>query len=882
MKTSSEIRKTFLTYFADRGHKQVRSSSLIPENDSTLLFTNAGMNQFKDVFLGLEKRHYTRATSSQKCMRVSGKHNDLEAVGRTTQHHTFFEMLGNFSFGNYFKKEAVEYAWELCTDVYGLARNQLYITVFREDEEAFTLWRRHIGIAETHISRLDALDNFWTMGKTGPCGPCSELHYDFTVSPAGHTDCTIGCDCGRYVEIWNLVFMQFNRDASGRITSLPSPSIDTGMGLERIASVLQGVRSNYDSDLFRPLLEEASRLTGVSYGEDEREDVSLRILADHSRASTFLISDGVVPGSTGRGYVLRKILRRAIRHGKMLGTKKPFIYTLTALVSELMKETYPELEVGRDYMAKVVKYEEEKFGETLSHGMHLFDEIFEKTTGQGKTSLPGNEIFRLYDTFGFPLDLAREIASERQVQIDEKGFYAELEKQRERARASWKGGKKVIKKIYQELADQGLHTKFSGYTQITDVPGHILAILKGERTIEELSDGETGAVILDRSPFYAEAGGQIADKGIIESETDLARVEEVYSPVTGLRLHEVKVLHGGLKPGDSIRSTVSSSERQSTARNHTATHLLHAALRQILGDHVKQSGSLVAPDRLRFDFTHYRALSPAEIREIEESVNQKIRENIPVRTKIRDLEEAIQKGAMALFGEKYQERVRVVEISGFSTELCGGTHVDRTGDIALMKIHSESSISAGVRRIEALTGESALSHFLEDEDVLNKLADDLQVRRAQLVQSIEKISRELKEAKKQIEQLQLKVAQNNSCDALEKVREIKGIRVLSQQVENLDQNSLRVLADQLKNRLKSGVVVLGMALNGKVSLIAMVTPDLTDQVKANDLIQEIAQLLGGGGGGKADMAEAGGKDPSQLGEALDHVYRFVAKCVRCR
>ncbi|HXK61557.1 MAG TPA: alanine--tRNA ligase [Acidobacteriota bacterium] len=876
MKTSSQIREDFLRYFEDHGHKRVKSSSLVPENDPTLLFTNAGMNQFKDVFLGLEKRDYVRATTAQKCMRVSGKHNDLETVGRTYRHHTFFEMLGNFSFGDYFKKEAIRFAWELCTEVYALPKDRLYITVYTHDDEAFEIWKKDIGIAENRIYRLGEADNFWAMGDTGPCGPCSELHYDLGTSPAGHTDCDLTCPCGRFVEIWNLVFMQYNRDGSGVMTPLPSPSIDTGMGLERIACVVQGVTSNYETDLFVPLIEEASRLTGVAYGEDENRDVSLRIAADHSRACAFLIHDGVVPGNDGRGYVLRKILRRAIRHGKMLGMEQPFLYTLTSLVAELMKDAYPELLDSREYAATVVKNEEEKFSSTLSLGMSLFDEIAETVVRQGKRLLPGAELFKLYDTYGFPLDLAREIATERDLEVDEAGFYAELEKQRERARASWKGGEKTVKEIYRQAAGRGLTTEFTGYDAIADVTGTVLAIIQGDEFKEELTEKETAEVVLDRSPFYSEAGGQVGDKGVIENDEMHAQVEDVFSPLSGLRLHRVALRYGSLRVGDRVRSTVYPEERRATARHHTATHLLHAALREVLGSHVKQAGSLVAPDRLRFDFTHYRAVTPAEIKEIESLVNRKIQENLPVQTEISDLDQAIQRGAMALFGEKYQQQVRVVSVPGFSMELCGGTHVRRTGDIGFFKIVSESSISAGIRRIEAVAGETAVARSLEDDRLLTELSELLRTRRDSLTQTVQRILADLKDAEKQVEQLQLKLAQKESGSAAQ-VRDVKGVKVLSQRVENLDRSAMRTLADQLKNKLESGIVVLGAPSDGKVSLVVMVTSDLTGRIRADQLIRKIAPLVGGGGGGRPDMAEAGGRDLGRLDEALEHTFSAVAE-----
>jgi alanyl-tRNA synthetase len=873
MRTAAEIREDFLEYFENQGHKRVKSGSLVPENDPTLLFTNAGMNQFKDIFLGLEKSDYPRAVSSQKCMRASGKHNDLETVGRTARHHTFFEMLGNFSFGDYFKKDAIRYAWELCTQVYPLAQDRLTITVFQDDDDAFQLWKTDIGIPPERLVRMGEEENFWTMGPTGPCGPCSELHYDMGTSPAGHSDCTVECDCGRFVAVWNLVFMQFNRDSSGKTTPLPSPSIDTGMGLERMSCVLQGVSSNYDTDLFRPIIQEACRQLNVVYGQDEKKDISLRILADHSRACVFLINNGVAPGNEGRGYVLRKILRRAIRHGNMLGNQEPFIYTLTALVTELMKDAYPELLETREYAAKVVRHEEEKFRETLTRGTELLDELCE-TTSQ-KETLPGKELFRLYDTYGFPFDLAKEIADERGLEVDDKGFYVEMEKQRTRARASWKGGQKEIKPFYQELARQNLETEFIGYTQVSEVSGRILAIVRDEERVSELASGETGEIILDQTPFYAEAGGQVADRGTLSTDTAHALVDDVYGPISGLRLHKTRVQKGRLRENETISANISVFARTHTARNHTATHLMHAALREVLGEHVRQAGSLVDPDRLRFDFNHYKGVSSREIREIEELVNQKIRHNIQVETEIRDLDDAIQEGAMALFGEKYQQQVRVVKVPGFSMELCGGTHVTHTGSIALFKIVHEGSVSAGVRRVEALTGEPALGRFLDNESLITSISGDFKVQRSDLIPTLEKMSRELKETTRQVEQLQLKLAQKESHNILEDTREIQGVRVLSQEVENLDRNRLRQLAEELKNRLETGVVVLGTPIDDKVSLVAMVTQDLTDRISAHDLIQRIAPLVGGGGGGKPDMAEAGGKDPARLGEALEHTFHVV-------
>jgi alanyl-tRNA synthetase len=879
MKSSNEIRETFLRYFEERSHRRVPSSSLVPKNDPTLLFTNAGMNQFKDVFLGRDRRDYSRAASSQKCMRVSGKHNDLETVGRTPRHHTFFEMLGNFSFGDYFKEEAIAYAWELCTDIYGVDPKRLIVTVFEQDDEAYEIWRDRVGVPSERIFRCGEKENFWAMGDTGPCGPCSELHFDMG-DRVGDTASPFGQESDRFVEIWNLVFMQYDRDGAGRMTPLPSPSIDTGMGLERIACVLQNVAGNYETDLFKPIIAEASRLTAVRYGENERTDVGLRILADHSRAAAFLVNDGVIPANEGRGYVLRKILRRAIRQGRMLGREEPFIFTLTTLVAELMASAYPELGRSREYAATVVRNEEEKFSATLGHGLALLEDLFQRTapSGDGGT-LPGDELFRLYDTFGFPYDLAREIAEERGFDVDDAGFRAELERQRTRARASWKGGEAQVRPIHRALADSRPGTEFTGYGRISEVAGRVLALVRSDEEVEVLREGEEGEVVLDRSPFYAEAGGQVGDRGVIENELVRAEVLDTFSPVGGLRLHRARVLHGELRRGDSVSSSVDVDRRLHTMRNHTATHLFHAALRETLGDHVKQAGSLVAPDRFRFDFTHYKPLSSWEIRQIEERVNQKIRENIPLAVRVESLDDAVGAGAVALFGEKYEDRVRVVSVPGYSMELCGGTHVDRTGDISLFKIVSESGISAGVRRVEAITGAAAVERFLRDEQTLRELAERLHVRRDQVGPAVERMAEELREAARQVERLQLQLAFRDSVDAAEAARRIGGVRVLARRVEHLDRNNLRQLADQILNRLKSGVVALGTPENGKVSLVVMVSADLSDRLRADELIRPMARLVGGGGGGKSDMAEAGGRNPEKLDEALEALYGLVAEAL---
>jgi alanyl-tRNA synthetase len=877
MKSSHEIREAYLKFFENNGHKRVKSGTLVPKDDPTLLFTNAGMNQFKNVFLGTDKREYSRATTSQKCMRVSGKHNDLEMVGRTPRHHTFFEMLGNFSFGDYFKKEAIEFAWELCTEVYKLEKDKLIVTVYEEDDEAWDLWKNHMGIPENLLYRCDAQENFWAMGDTGPCGPCSELHYDLGER-IGDTTSNFGDECDRFVEIWNLVFMQFNRDASGKMTPLPRPSIDTGMGLERIACVMQGKASNYETDLFQPIIQEASRLTGMSYGKSLETDTSLQILADHSRACMFLIDDGVVPGNEGRGYVLRKILRRAIRHGRLLGKDTPFIFTLTSLVSDLMKEAYPETINSRDYAATVVKNEEEKFSATLSHGLGILEDMFESLEKKNKKVVPGKELFKLYDTFGFPFDLASEIADEKGFSLDETGFKEELEIQRKRARASWKGTGQTINPLYQELAARdNMETDFTGYDSITEVEGVIQSILKDGKETKQLKAGEAGEVILNRTPFYAESGGQASDKGIMESNLVKAEVTQVTLPVSNLRVHEVKVLQGEINQGDPVSMSVNAESRAATAGNHTSTHLLQAALREVLGPHVKQAGSLVAPERLRFDFTHYKGLSEWETQQIEKIVNEKIHKNIKVLTEIQDLDDAVENGATALFGEKYDQKVRVVSVPGCSKELCGGTHANRTGDIAVFKITNESSISAGVRRIEAITGARAVHKFMEDETILRNIALKLNSRPAELENSVTELVENFRNAQKEVEKLQVQLAQQATSNAASEIREIEGIKVIAREVKNADRNTLRQVADDIRNRIKSGIVVLGSISGEKVSLLVMVTEDLTGRIKANELIRPVAKFVQGGGGGKPDMAEAGGKNPAGLKDALDSVYEQVEK-----
>jgi len=873
--TGHEIRQKFLDYFAARGHRVVPSSSLVPANDPTLLFTNAGMNQFKDVFLGLEKRDYRRATSSQKCVRAGGKHNDLENVGHTRRHHTFFEMLGNFSFGDYFKADAIAFAWELVTREYGLPKDRLYITIFREDDEAEQLWRKVAGVAGDRIYRCGEKDNFWQMGETGPCGPCSEIHYDLgpgTGEP-GREDEPFPSDAGgRYVEIWNLVFMQYERDAQGNLSPLPRPSIDTGMGLERIAAILQGKLSNYECDLLAPLVSHAAELLSVNEGADAAIDITLRIAADHARAAAFLIHDGVVPANDGRGYVLRKIMRRAMRHARRQGMEEPFLYKLTGFVAELMKPAYPELMESVERVARIVRDEEHRYATTFHVAERVFQEEARKAAGG---VLPGEVAFKLYDTYGLAVDEQEEMAREIGLTIDMEGFSRAMEEQRARARASWKGAAKVqIAPVYQQLQQEG-RTEFLGYDTL-EAAGTVRALIQDESRAGELAAGAAGEVVLDQTPFYAEAGGQVGDRGALYSETGekTAIVIDTFAPVAGVHVHKVKTL-AAIREGDRLRACVDAARRAATMRNHTATHLLHAALRRVLGSHVKQAGSVVEPSRLRFDFTHYAALDAAELAEVERLINEQILANAEVRTEIMDLDQAVSTGAMALFGEKYADRVRVVSVPGFSRELCGGTHVRRTGDIGLCKIVYEGSISAGVRRIEALTGEGALERFRKVSEAVARLGEVLRTPEPELVAQAEKLVAEQRALEKQVEQLKLRIAQSQAAGLEDQARELKGVKVLAGRVDGMDRPQMRALADTLRNKWKTAVVVLASAQDSQIALVSAVTKDLTRKVHAGRLIGEVARAVGGRGGGRPDMAEAGGKDPAALAAALESVYAKV-------
>jgi len=973
MLTGSEIRRKFLDFFVQKGHKEVHSSSLVPANDPTLLFTNAGMNQFKDVFLGLEKRDYSRATTSQKCVRAGGKHNDLENVGFTNRHHTFFEMLGNFSFGDYFKKDAIAYAWELITspEWFGIAKDKLYVTIFEgtplasgtsdgipRDDEAERLWLG-VGVPKERIFAFGMKDNFWQMGDAGPCGPCSEIHYDMgpAASDQGHADCPFGCDCGRYVEIWNLVFMQYDRQPrvpDGTLfglNPLPKPSIDTGMGLERVASVLQGVISNYETDLFTPLIKRAAELTGRGRITDFVMEVaheaahkssaaSLRVIADHSRAATFLISDGVLPSNEGRGYVLRKIIRRGITHGRLLGQTKPFLHEMVFAVRDLMMDAYPELKESAEQVSKGILAEETRFARTLGIGLEglknalqgmnlipkseydalknrgLSPEQWSEALRGRTTAFDGRVAFYFTSTHGVPRDFIEDFCRDNDVSFDGSGYEEALAEEQTRARASWKGAaKQTANPAYQQLPK----SLFEGYRQTRSDGCEVLAIIHNGQGAQELKPGAEGEVILDHTPFYAESGGQVGDRGWLYSDdhnTVVAEVKGCYYPIQGVRAHQVVVKSppfdklragflaqsarekwGTLKVGDKVDAVVNTEIRQSTMRNHTATHLLHAGLREVLGKHVKQAGSLVAPNHLRFDFSHFTAVEDEELQDIEDLINKEVLRNQKVET-IADvpIDVAINEyHAMALFGEKYGDKVRVVRIGDFSTELCGGTHTAATGEIGLIKILKEGSVSSGVRRVEAVTGEGSVRHFRQDhelegvvssfvsptlapkprkdgapssEEVSASLADALRME-------LDKKDAEIKRLTRELDQARMKSASSSAANLGDKIKEVKGVKVLAHRVDNLERPQMRTLVDQLRDKLGSGVVVLGSASNGNVSLIVGVTKDLTSRVQAGKVIDPVAQKVGGKGGGRPDLAEAGGKDPAALDSALAEVYTVV-------
>ncbi|MBJ6725604.1 alanine--tRNA ligase [Geomesophilobacter sediminis] len=877
--TGKEIRARFFQYFQSQGHTLVESSNLIPKNDPTLLFTNAGMNQFKDCFLGLEKRDYIRAVSSQKCVRAGGKHNDLENVGRTARHHTFFEMLGNFSFGDYFKKEAIHFAWEFLTKDLGLSKDRLYVTVYTDDDEAADIWHKQEGVPLERIYRFGEKDNFWAMGDTGPCGPCTEIFWDNGPGTGcGSPDCAVGCDCDRYMEIWNNVFMQFNRSADGTLTPLPKPSVDTGMGLERISAVMQGVTSNYDTDLLQGIIRHIERLAGKKYRENvnsDKDDVSMRVIADHARAVTFLICDGVLPSNEGRGYVLRRIMRRAARHAKMLGVSEPVLYRVVDAVKEMMGDAYPELIEREHYVKKVIQAEEERFAETLDRGLAILNEETARLKAAGETVISGEVIFKLYDTFGFPVDLTADIVDAEGFTLDEDGFALAMERQRVKARENWKGsGEEGLASVYKELHGNGIRSQFVGYTEQTAY-SQIAVLLKGGTTVEEANEGDEVEVITALSPFYGESGGQAGDTGTISTGKGHLEVTGTARPFTDLIVHRGKVTSGTLRVGDAADLTIAAALRAATARNHTATHLLQTALRTVLGEHVKQAGSLVAPDRLRFDFTHFSAMTAEEIRRVETLVNGFIMQNDEVIAREMPVKEALAAGATALFGEKYGDTVRVVKVGEVSQELCGGTHVHGAGEIGLFKILSEQGIAAGVRRIEATTGTGAVSyvHGLEDEQ--RALSALFKSEGGTVVEKAEKLVARQRELQREVEALTARINASKSSDLLGQAREVNGVKVLSVKIEGSDAKGLRELSDSLKERIGSGVIALGCGEAGKANLLVAVTSDLTSRFKAGDIIRQVAPIIGGNGGGKPELAQAGGTRPEQLGEALEAVYGII-------
>jgi alanyl-tRNA synthetase len=874
----NEIRNTYLKYFEKHGHRIVRSSSLVPQDDPTLLFTNAGMVQFKRVFLGEEKRDYHRATTSQKCVRAGGKHNDLENVGYTARHHTFFEMLGNFSFGDYFKEKAVEFAWDLLTNGYGLPADRLWASVYTDDDEAWDLWHKMVGIPENRMVRLGEEENFWAMGDTGPCGPCSEIHLDRGAElGCGRPDCGVDCDCDRFLEIWNLVFMQFDRDESGTLTPLPRPSIDTGLGLERLASILQNKETNFETDLILPIINRAEEFAQVRYGSGRETDVALKVIADHSRAAAFLIGDGVLPSNDGRGYVLRRIMRRAIRYGRNLGLSKPFLHETAKVVFEIMKPNYPELVEAAAFITNVIENEEQRFSETLDHGLRVLNDALDDLRAKGERKIPGSLIFKLYDTFGFPVDIVQDIIREDNFTMDMDGFNTHMDSQREKSRSvvAFSG----VSEAYKELSAEGVKIEFCGYAA-TQADANVLLLVKDGEAVMEAGAGDGVEVITDRTPFYGESGGQVGDKGRIRGDDFEMAVNDTLKDPTGLVIHRGLIEKGRLKKGDRVHLRVDEALRRKTACNHTATHILHAALRQVLGDHVKQAGSMVSPERLRFDFTHFAQVTPDELAAIEAYVNQRVIENVDVAIEEMAAEEAFQSGATALFEEKYGDRVRVISLADFSKELCGGTHTRHTGDIGLFKIVSETSVAAGIRRIEALSGAAALAQMQETHKTLQAVSNRLKVQPDAVIERIEQLLGGSKKAEKEVIQLKARIAELEAAGGTGggmETRDIGGITVLAKRVAVDNPAALRDLADKLKDKLGSGIVALGCESGGKALLLVGVTKDLVARFHAGNLVKAAAALVGGGGGGRPDMAQAGGAQPQHLEAALEKVCELVGE-----
>jgi alanyl-tRNA synthetase len=875
--TGNEIRSQFLNFFAVNDHTVIESSSLIPQDDPTLLFTNSGMVQFKRVFMGEEKREYTRASTCQRCVRAGGKHNDLENVGHTARHHTFFEMLGNFSFGDYFKEEAIRMAWEFLTVNLGLDKDKLWVSVFEDDDEAYALWEKIEDLPKGRIVRLGEADNFWAMGDTGPCGPCSEIHIDQGPEVGcGKPDCAIGCDCDRYLELWNLVFMQFYRDETGKMTPLPKPSIDTGMGLERVAAVMQGKHNNFDSDLFSGLINKIIGLSGKAYGEDKRFDTAMRVIADHSRATAFLVADGMLPSNEGRGYVLRRIMRRAVRFGRSLGLERVFLAEITAEVVKTMEQAYPHLTESANLLAKVVNNEEVRFRETLDNGLVILNSEISRQEKEGNSIIPGDFIFKLYDTYGFPVDIVRDVALEQGFSIDEQGFARAMEEQRTLSKKSWKGGAlAAMVPGVKKLVDEGHKTQFVGYKT-----HRVISVIKGLVDHEgaasgQASQGERVSVFCPETPFYAEAGGQIGDQGEIVGPNGSAKVMDTVIVADGVILHEAEVTRGSLSLDEKVELNVMEGRRQRIACNHSATHILHAAMKTVLGDHVKQSGSLVTAERLRFDFTHFSPITQDELTKIEKLANEEIRANTPLNTEMLAREEAVRSGAVALFGEKYGDRVRVVSIGNFSKELCGGTHVRATGEIGLLKITAETGIAAGVRRIEAVTGPEAFAIFQAREKQLADLANLLKAPAENLEIKIDKLLSANKELEKEVSRLTAKLALSDIDNLINSARMVDGTKVVVSNVVLDSPKTLREMGDKIRDKLGSGIVVLGGEYQGKAALLAMVTKDLTSTYKAGQIIKAVSAKVGGSGGGRPDMAQAGGPNPDKLNEALDAVYEII-------
>jgi len=882
MKTAAEIRNEFLKYFESKGHTIVESAPLVPQNDPTLLFTNAGMVQFKGIFLGEEKRPFSRATSSQKCVRAGGKHNDLENVGRTARHHTFFEMLGNFSFGDYFKQDAIKMGWEFLTGILKIDSSKLWVTVFLDDDEAYDIWKDQVKVSPDRIVRLGAKDNFWSMGDTGPCGPCSEILIDQGEEfKCSRSDCKVGCDCDRYLELWNLVFMQYDRDINGNKTVLPKPSIDTGMGLERVAAVLQNKKSNYDSDLFEPLIRFVEKISGVKYGSDPEHDTSIRVISDHCRATSFLIADGVMPSNEGRGYVLRRIMRRAARRGKLLGLEKPFLHDAVDVLAEQMKDIYPELNRSIDYIKKVVFNEEKSFSLTLKSGLEILEQEVEKIKKEKKTIINGDIVFKLYDTYGFPVDLTSDIVREHNIEVDIAGFEKAMEKQKKRARQAWKGsGDDKVANIYNEIVQEGVNVEFTGYDEI-ESSSKILKIIVGDSAVDEASEGVEVEIITQTTPFYGESGGQVGDRGVITGNGYTIKVSDTLKPVPGLTVHRGKIEEGKVRLGDVVVLNVNDSRRSAISNNHTATHILQSSLRKILGNHVKQSGSLVTPDRLRFDFTHFEAIKKEDLRKVEDLVNEHIRKNILLEVKVLAAKEAMEMGATALFGEKYGDKVRVVDIRDYSMELCGGNHVSSTGEIGLFKIVSEGAVAAGVRRIEAVTGDAACEFVRKEENILLRLSAILKTEPRMLVERVERIISDSRNMEKEIEKFKGQLISKQADSVLDTVRKIGDYSVISTRIDPINPKAMREYGDKLRDRIDmNSVILLGTEFDGKAHLLAMVKKDKKDKVSAGTIIKEIAPVVGGRGGGRPDMAQAGGSEPTRIEEAIDKACGLIEKLSR--